>query len=123
MSARDVTADGFDWSEAFLKHERPAVRELVKLLGFRSSFGRPCYIKRNTVHAALIVPHLRNGPEGPYSYLRTFHRATVHEAAAGGFVVLGLDLVDVPEFEDATGHWCAEPGHKGRTISLTEVAR
>jgi hypothetical protein len=105
-----------------IKHARRPIRSLVKQLEYRSTFGRPCYLKRNTVHAALIVPMLRNGADGPYSYLRTFQRSTIHEAVALGFVTLGADLVDVPEFE-AVSHWSTEPALKGRTISLAGVAR
>ena len=101
-----------------LKHARRPIRDLVRQLEFRASMGRPCYLKRNTVHAALIVPMLRNGAEGPYSYARTFQRATIDEAIVLGFVVLGPQLVTVPEFAIAGTHWLADPGHKGRTISL-----
>jgi hypothetical protein len=101
-----------------LKHARPAVRKLVAALQHRSSFGRPCYVKRNTTLAALIVPHLRNGADGPYSYLASFQRATVHEAAVLGYVVLGDSLVDVPPFDVAVRHWSAESAHKARTIAL-----
>ena len=104
-----------------LKHARRPIRDLVKQLEFRASMGRPCYVKRNTVHAAVIVPMLRNGAQGPYSYLRTFQRSTIHEAVVLGFVVLGPHLVAVPEFAINPTHWCAEPGHKGRTISLPGV--
>ncbi|HEY6115449.1 MAG TPA: hypothetical protein VI172_05775 [Candidatus Dormibacteraeota bacterium] len=106
-----------------LKHARRPIRDLVKQLEFRGSMGRPCYLKRNTVHAALIVPMLRNGADGPYSYLRTFQRSTIHEAIALGFVVLGPALVDVPEFAVSTKHWSADPGLMGRTISLAGGAR
>jgi hypothetical protein len=101
---------------------RPAVRELIYLLRFRSSFGRPCYIKRNTCHAALIVPELRNGAAGPYAHLKTFNRATVHEAVVLGAVTLGPALVDVPAFSGSRNHWAFDSGHQGRTIQLTERA-
>lgn len=102
---------------------RPAVRELINLLRFRSSFGRPCYIKRTIQRAALIVPELRNGADGPYAHLKTFDRATVHEAVALGAVTLGPDLVDVPAFSGNRNHWAFDPGHQGRTIQLTAVTR
>ncbi len=102
---------------------RPAVRELTQLLTFRSSFGRPCYVKRNKNMIALIVPHLRDGADGPYSFLRCFTRATLQDAIDHGHVVLGDQLVDVPVFEAPALHWAVEPAHQGRTISLTEVAR
>ncbi|MEU1433979.1 hypothetical protein ABZ438_07760 [Streptomyces sp. NPDC005786] len=101
---------------------RPAVRELINLLRFRSSFGRPCYIKRNRQHAALIVPELRNGAEGPYAHLKTFDRATVHEAVVLGAVTLGPDLVDVPAFSGNRNHWAFEIAHQGRTIQLRQPA-
>ena len=101
---------------------RRPIRDLVQLLGFRATYGRPCYIKRNTVHAALIVPTLTNGPTGSYSYLKTFQRATIHEAAVLGFVTLGAELVDVPEF-GAVSHWSTEPALQGRTISLRKAPR
>jgi hypothetical protein len=106
-----------------LKHARRPIRQLVKQLEFRSTFGRPCYLKRNTVHAALIVPMLRAGADGPYSYVQTFQRATIHEAIVLGFVVLGPALVDVPEFAGPSTHWSTSPGLMGRTISLTGGAR
>lgn len=102
---------------ADLKHARRPIRDLVQILRFRASYGRPCYIKRNTVHAALIVPTLTGGPDGPYSYLKTYQRGTIHEAVVLGFVTLGAELVDVPEF-GAVSHWSTEPALKGRTISL-----
>ncbi len=102
---------------------RPAVRELTQLLKFRSSFGRPCYVKRNKNMIALIVPHLRDGADEPYAFLRCFTRATLHDAIDHGHVVLGDELADVPAFEGPVMHWAAEPAHQGRTISLTEVAR
>lgn len=101
-----------------LKDVRQPIRDLVRHLEYRSTFGRPIYIKRNTQYAALIVPQLRNGADGPYSYLKTYQRATVHEAIKLGFVRLGDDLVDVPGFAVASTHWCAQPTHKGRTIAL-----
>lgn len=101
-----------------LKAARRPIRELAHILEYRTSFGRPCYVKRNTLYAALIVPMLRSGADGPYSYIRTFQRATLHEAQVLGFVVLGEQLVDVPAFEIAGTHWCAEPAHQGRTIAL-----
>lgn len=97
---------------------RPAVQELINLLRFRSSFGRPCYIKRNTQHAALIVPELRNGADGPYAHLKTFQRATVHEAVALGAVTLGPTLVDVPACSGDRNHFATDIGHMGRTIEL-----
>lgn len=102
-------------------HARPAIRELVRLLQFRASFGRPCYVKRIEHFAALIVPHLTDGPDGPYSYLRMFRRTTIDEAVFLGYVTLGDRLVDVPEF--AANHWSAHPGHKGRTIALTPSSK
>ena len=101
-----------------LKHARRPIRDLVGQLEFRSSVGRPCYVKRNTVHAAVIVPILRNGADGPYSYWRTFQRATIDEAIILGFVTLGPYLVDLPEFAVASTHWSADTGLMGRTISL-----
>ncbi|MCX5138364.1 hypothetical protein [Streptomyces sp. NBC_00338] len=101
---------------------RPAVRNLISVLRFRSSFGRPCYIKRNRQHAALIVPELRNGAEGPYAHLKTFDRATVHEAVVLGAVTLGPDLVDVPAFSGNRNHWAYEVAHQGRTIQPKRVA-
>jgi hypothetical protein len=100
---------------------RPAIRNLIALLRFRSSFGRPCYIKRNQRHAALIVPELRNGADGPYAHLKTFDRATVHEAVVLGAVTLGADLVDVPAFSGNRNHWAFDSNHTGRTIELTET--
>lgn len=102
-----------------LKQARRPIRDLVRHLEYRSSFGRPVYVKRNTQHAALIVPQLRNGADGPYAYLKTYQRATVHEAIALGFVRLGADLVDLPEFSGPGSHWCADRGLMGRTIHLT----
>ncbi|WP_327335925.1 hypothetical protein OG384_04620 [Streptomyces sp. NBC_01324] len=101
---------------------RPAVRDLINLLRFRSTFGRPCYIKRNRQHAALIVPELRNGADGPYAHLKTFDRATVHEAVALGAVTLGRDLVNVPAFSGNRNHWAYESAHQGRTIQLRRAA-
>jgi hypothetical protein len=101
---------------------RPAVRELIHLLRFRSSFGRPCYVKRNQRHATLIVPELRNGADGPYAHLKTFDRATIHEAAALGAITLGPDLVDVPAFSGNRNHWAYGTGHQGRTIQLRGTA-
>lgn len=106
-----------------IKHARPPIRDLVRQLEFRGSVGRPCYVKRNTVDAALIVPILRNGADGPYSYWRTFRRATIHEAIVLGFVTLGPDLVDLPEFAVASTHWSADTGLMGRTISLAGGSR
>lgn len=106
-----------------IKHARRPIRTLVKHLEYRSTFGRPCYLKRNTVHAALIVPMLRNGAAGPYSYLRTFQRATIREAIVLGFITLGPDLGEIPAFEVTGTHWSASPDLWGRTISLTGVAR
>jgi hypothetical protein len=101
---------------------RPAVRVLIKHLQYRGSFGRPCYIKRNTRHAALIVPELRSGANGPYAHLKTFDRATVHEAVVLGAVTLGPDLVDVPSFSGNRNHWAFDSSHQGRTIQLRESA-
>lgn len=101
---------------------RPAVRDLIHHLRYRGSFGRPCYIKRNTRHAALIVPELRSGTDGPYAHLKTFDRATVHEAVVLGAVVLGPDLVEVPGFSGNRNHWAFDAGHKGRTIQLARSA-
>lgn len=101
---------------------RPAVQELINVLRFRSSFGRPCYIKRNARHAALIVPELRNGSDGPYAHLKTFDRATVHEAVVLGAVTLGPNLVDVPSFSGNRNHWAYDTAHQGRTIAVREAA-
>lgn len=101
-----------------VKHARRPIRDLVKALEFRASFGRPCYLKRNQQYAALIVPQYTDGPEGSYAYLRTLQRATVHEAEVLGFVVVGAELVDVPAFSIPRTHWAAEPAHQGRTIRL-----
>jgi hypothetical protein len=101
---------------------RPAVRDLIERLRFRSSFGRPCYIKRNQRHAALIVPELRDGTDGPYAHLKTFDRATIHEATVLGAVTLGPELVDVPAFSGNRNHWAFDTNHLGRTIQLTERA-
>jgi hypothetical protein len=101
---------------------RPAIRKLMADLEYRSAFGRPCYIKRNTRHAALIVPELRSGADGPYAHLKTFDRATVHEAVVLGAVTLGPDLVDVPSFSGNRNHWAFDNGHQGRTIQLRESA-
>ncbi|WP_103512961.1 hypothetical protein [Streptomyces sp. SM13] len=100
---------------------RPAVRDLIGLLRFRSSFGRPCYVKRNSRHAALIVPELRNGADGPYAHLKTFDRATIHEAVIVGAVTLGPNLVDVPAFSGNRNHWAYEIAHQGRTIQLRQT--
>ncbi|MET7975806.1 hypothetical protein ABZW44_22725 [Streptomyces mirabilis] len=102
---------------------RPAVRNLISLLRARSSFGRPCYIKRTTRHAALIVPELRSGADGPYAHLKTFDRATVHEAVVLGAVTLGPDLVNVPACSGNRNHFATDIGHTGRTIQLTAVTR
>ncbi|NUP15446.1 MAG: hypothetical protein HOZ81_04950 [Streptomyces sp.] len=102
---------------------RPAIQELIDLLRFRSSYGRPCYIKRDTRYAALIVPELRNGAEGPYAHLRTFQRTTLDEAIDRGFVTLGPTLVDVPACSGNRNHFATDIGHMGRTIQLTEAAR
>lgn len=101
---------------------RPAVRDLISLLRFRSTFGRPCYLKRNSRHAALIVPELRDGADGPYAHLKTFDRATVHEAVVLGAVSLGAALVDVPAFSGNRNHWAFEIAHQGRTIQLRQAA-
>ena len=99
-----------------LKHARPAIRQLVRLLNFRAGYGRPSYIKWTEHQAALIVPHLSDGPEGPYSYLRGFQRSTVKEAAFLGYVKLGA-RGPVPAFAAPTDHWSAHPDHLGRTIT------
>lgn len=106
-----------------LKYARRPIRDLVRQLEYRSTFGRPCYVKRNTVHAAIIVPSLRNGADGPYEYWRTFQRATVHEAIVLGLVVLGDALGDVPEFSGPASHWSMSSGHMGRTIRFPGVAK
>lgn len=102
---------------------RSAIQELIDLLRFRSTFGRPCYIKRDTRHAALIVPELRNGADGPYAHLRTFQRTTIDEAIDRGFVTLGPALVDVPACSGNRNHWATDIGHMGRTIQLAGGAR
>ena len=102
---------------------RPAIQELIGLLRFRASFGRPCYIKRTTGYAALIVPELRDGTEGPYTHLRTFQRTTLDEAISRGFVVIGPALVDVPACSGNRSHWATDIGHMGRTIQLAGGAR
>lgn len=102
---------------------RPAVQELIDLLRFRSSFGRPCYIKRTGRYAALIVPELRSGADGPYAHLKTFNRDTVREAEGLGAVVIGADLVDVPACSGNRSHWATDIGHMGRTIQLAGGAR
>lgn len=104
-----------------LKLARRPIRDLVRQLEYRSTFGRPCYVKRNTAHAALIVPSLRSGADGPYEYWRTFQRATVHEAMVLRFVVLGDALGDVPEFSGPSSHWSMSSGHMGRTIRIAGV--
>ena len=104
-----------------LKYARPVIRDLVKRLQFRATYGRPCYIKRDTTYAALIVPHLSNGPTGPYSWLKTYQRATVHEAVVLGYVILGPNLVDVPEHDGAVGAWYRDPEHMGRTIVVPQT--
>lgn len=103
-------------------HYRPAIRRLLADLEYRSAFGRPCFIKRTTRHAALIVPELRSGTDGPYAHLKTFDRATVHEAVVLGAVVLGPDLVEVPAFSGNRNHWAFDSGHTGRTIQLARSA-
>jgi hypothetical protein len=95
----------------------PAVQNLLTLIKFRASYGRPCYLKRNSTNAALIVPSLSTGPDGPYEYLRTFRRTTTDEAIRLGLTELGPQLVDVPLTGTGT-HWVFEPAHKGRTIAL-----
>jgi hypothetical protein len=102
---------------------RPAIQELIDLLRFRSSFGRPCYIRRDTRYAALIVPELRNGTNGPYAYIRTFQRATIDEAIDRGFVTLGPALIDVPACSGDRNHWATDIGHMGRTIQLADGAK
>ncbi|WP_372344646.1 hypothetical protein [Streptomyces sp. KL116D] len=97
---------------------RPAIQNLINQLRYRSTFGRPCYIKRTKRHAALIVPSLRSGADGPYELIQTFERATVHEAVVLGAVTLGPDLGDVPAIPGK--HWAADPNRYGRTIQLTE---
>ncbi|NED73326.1 hypothetical protein G3I51_13435 [Streptomyces sp. SID9944] len=106
-----------------LKQARRPIRDLVNVLEFRATFGRPCYVKRNQRFAALIVPQYTDGSDGSYSYLKSYQRSTVDEAVFLGFVVLGGQLVDVPEFAVAGMHWVAELAHKGRTISLAGGAR
>jgi hypothetical protein len=101
---------------------RPAIRVLIKHLQYRGSFGRPCYIKRNQRHAALIVPELRSGVDGPYAHLATFDRATVYEAVILGAVILGSNLVDVPAFSGNRNHWAFDTGHQGRAIQLRGAA-
>lgn len=103
---------------AELKHARPVIRDLVKTLRFRSSYGRPIYIKQTQTYAALIVPHLTDGADGPYSWLKTYQRTTIHEAVVLGYVVLGPDLVEVPEHAGAVGAWYRDPALLGRTIAL-----
>ena len=102
---------------------RPAVRDLLMRLEYRSSFGRPCYIKRTGRYAALIVPELRSGADGPYAHLKTFNRDTVREAEGLGAVVIGADLVDVPACSGNRSHWATDIGHMGRTIQLAGGAR
>lgn len=101
---------------------RPAIQDLIKHLEYRGSFGRPCYIKRDTRHAALIVPELRNGADGPYAHLKTFQRTTVDEAIERGFVTLGPSLVDVPACSGNRNHFATDIGHMGRTIQLADGA-
>ncbi|MGW4505758.1 hypothetical protein ACWENO_14070 [Streptomyces sp. NPDC004436] len=107
-----------------LKHARPAIRQLVRILNFRATFGRPSYIKWTEHQVALIVPHLTNGPDGPYSYLRGFQRATVREAVLLGYVRLG-ERGQVPAFADVSNHqwWAAHPDHSGRTITSLVAAK
>ena len=102
---------------------RPAIQELIDLLRYRSTFGRPCYIKRDSQYAALIVPELHNGTEGPYAHLRTFQRTTLDEAINRGFVTLGPVLGPVPACSGDRNHWATDIGHTGRTIALAGGAR
>lgn len=106
-----------------LSQARRPIRDLVRQLEFRSTFGRPCYLKRNTVHAALIVPMLRSGADGPYSYMKTYQRSTIHEAIVLGYITLGPDLGKVPEFAGPSTHWSASPDLFGRTITVRGGSR
>lgn len=106
-----------------LKAARPVIRELVDLLQFRGTFGRPCYVKHSSTHAALIVPHLTDGADGPYSWARTFRRDTIHEARLLGYITLGPDLGPVPDHAGAHGAWYRSPDHYGRTITHATPAR
>lgn len=107
---------------ADLKYARPVIRELVHLLKFRITYGRPCYIKQSQSHAALIVPHLSDGPDGPYSWLRGFQRSTIHEASVLGYITLGPCLVEVPEHAGKVGGWYRDSDLLGRTITLPAKA-
>lgn len=97
---------------------RPIIRDLVERLQVRASYGRPCFVKRSTYEAALIVPHLGGGAEGPYSWLVNYRRRTVDEAVELGLVVLGDDMVVVPDHAGDVGAWYRSADHFGRTISL-----
>ncbi len=102
---------------------RPAITKLTRHLAFRETFGRPCYIKWTRTHAALIVPHLRDGADGPYSYIQGLYRLTVEEAVALGLVSLGRDRVTVPNYSAGGRLWANVPEHEGRTIALRGEAR
>lgn len=102
---------------------RPVIKELMRLLAFRQTYGRPCFVKWTRTHAALIVPHLTNGPDGPYSYLRGFHRSTIEEASLCGFITLGSTRVIVPNYASGPGIWANTPEHEGRTIALRDGNR
>lgn len=99
-----------------LKHARPVIRDLVERLMFRATYGRPCYIKRNDLHAVLIVPELTDGPDGPYSWVRTYRRTTIHEAVVLGYITLGPELVEVPTHSGAAGAWYRSADHRGYII-------
>lgn len=96
---------------------RPPVRDLAELLRIHRTYGRPCYIKRNSRYAALIVPHLTTGSTGPYMWWRTFQRIIFDDAVQRGLFVLG-GLGPVPEIDAASGAWYGDMGHHGRTIAL-----
>lgn len=94
-----------------------AVRDLVKILQFRATFGRPTYVKFGPGDtAALIVPSLRDGETGPYEYLRTFTRTTVTRAQVAGLVSVGAEVVDAPAIGGT--HWAAQPALKARAITV-----
>jgi hypothetical protein len=95
---------------------RPVLQDLGQVLAFRATFGRPCYVKRTVHRAALMVPHLQDGTDGPYAILRTYRRGTINEAVELGLVVVGDDLVEVPPVGGR--HWAAQPEMRGRTIEL-----
>lgn len=102
---------------------RPAIQELIDQLRYSSTFGRPCYIKRDSRYAALIVPELSSGAEGPYAHARTFQRTTLDEAINRGFVALGSVRGPVPACSGDRNHWATDIGHPGRTIELVGGAR